>query len=653
MALQPLLAGDPSSVGPHRLLGRLGQGGMGTVYLALAPDDRAVAVKVLRDGPSGSEGRRRFGRELDLLQRIRGPHLVEVLGGDALAATPWIVTRFVPGQRLDEVVAADGPLDEDALVRVGLGVAEALVALHAAGVVHRDLTPGNVLLVDGEPHVIDLGLAVVADVTMLTRSGLVLGTAGYLAPEQVVGLAVGPAADVHAWAATLALAGTGRPPYGTGRPEAVLYRVVHAEPDLVGLPASLADLLSRALAKEAAERPALPDLVGALRSLAARDLVGVSSGPHARRSATPDRLDRQRTEVLGREATAALRRPDAPSTDVLGLLQQDTTVLGTGVTEVLRRGGTEVLPLGAPAGPGAPGRHGTEPPEPPPEPPPESPPEQAPVLGRDLGAAVRVDVRDRHDTAVLPVGPARPADPATGPPGPLPPQPRPYAVPPVPDGTTRVDAAAAPPTHEVPAGVVGAGTPDPVPTGPQRAAVTLPALALLGASALLAPLVAAGVVLLGVVALQATSSARVRRQVLVEQRGPRRRDGVVSVLSLPVRLLDAGIDLLLTVPVLLAGAVLPAYVVLAATPQRGPTLGTAVGVVLAACLLLSRHRFRGARSGLRRLAALAAPNGPDAALLGGALLAATVALALAALTGAHWWPSTAPPSGCLPVLTCR
>ncbi len=321
--MQPLAPGDPTAVGPHRVLGRLGQGGMGTVFLGLTPDERAVAVKVLRDGPADADGRRRFRQELEVLRRVRGPHLVEVLDGDAEAATPWIVTRFVPGRRLDEVVADGGPLDPAALLRVALGVARGLQALHAAGVVHRDLTPGNVLLVDGEPYVIDLGLALVADVTALTRTGLVMGTAGYLAPEQVLGTGCGPAADVHAWAATVALAGTGRPPYGTGRSDAVLYRVVHAPPDLDGLPAEVADLVRRGLAKDAAARPAVAEVVSALAGLPSRDLVGVSSGPQPAGLRPPEVAD-----VLGDGVTSVLGD------------------LGAEVTEVLRRevrGGTVPL----------------------------------------------------------------------------------------------------------------------------------------------------------------------------------------------------------------------------------------------------------------------------------------------------------------------
>ncbi|MCY7364014.1 MAG: serine/threonine protein kinase, partial [Frankiaceae bacterium] len=269
MPVTPLLPGDPAVVGPHRLLGRLGQGGMGTVYLGVAPDDRAVAVKVLRDNPlhavGDPDGRRRFRHELAALRRVRGPHLVEVLDADVDAAQPYLVTRFVPGRRLDELVAETGPLQGEALQQLARGLADALTSLHAAGVVHRDITPGNVLVLDGSPQLIDLGLATAADVTALTRTGLVVGTAGYLAPEQVTGGAVTAAADVHAWGATVALAGTGRPPYGTGRPEAVLYRIVHHEPDLDGLPADLAGLVDAAMDRDPARRPtaaALRDQLG-------------------------------------------------------------------------------------------------------------------------------------------------------------------------------------------------------------------------------------------------------------------------------------------------------------------------------------------------------------------------------------------------------
>ena len=269
MPLAPLRPGDPSAVGPHRLLARLGQGGMGTVFLAVSPDERAVAVKVLRDPVVDGEARRRFRHELQALRRVRGPHLVEVLDADVEADLPYLATRFVPGRRLDELVADHGPLEPEPLRVLARGIADALATLHHAGVVHRDLTPGNVLVVDGSPQVIDLGLATAADVTALTRSGLVIGTPGYLAPEQVTGRAATSAADVHAWGATVAFAGTGRPPFGTGRPEAVLYRIVHEEPDLDGLPYDLRRLVEAALHRDPDRRPAASDLL--------RELGGASS----------------------------------------------------------------------------------------------------------------------------------------------------------------------------------------------------------------------------------------------------------------------------------------------------------------------------------------------------------------------------------------
>ncbi len=264
MPVTPLRPSDPAQVGPHRLLGRLGQGGMGTVFLGVSPDERAVAVKVLRDGFADPDARRRFRHELDALRRVRGPHLVEVLDADVEADTPYLVTRFVPGTRLDDLVHRSGTLPRGDLQSVARGLADALTALHAAGVVHRDLTPGNVLVLDGQPHVIDLGLATAADVTALTRSGLVIGTPGYLAPEQVTGSLVTPAVDVHAWGATVAFAGTGRPPYGTGRPEAVLYRIVHGEPDLEGLPPEVAGLVTAAMDADPLARPTARQLLAAL-----------------------------------------------------------------------------------------------------------------------------------------------------------------------------------------------------------------------------------------------------------------------------------------------------------------------------------------------------------------------------------------------------
>lgn len=304
MPVAPLRPGDPAVVGPHRLLGRLGQGGMGTVFLGVSPDERAVAVKVLRDAVSDTDARRRFRHELEALRRVRGPHLVEVLDADVDAETPYLVTRFVPGQRLDELVAEQGPLEGDALHALARGVADALATMHRAGVVHRDLTPGNVLVLDGSPQVIDLGLATAADVTALTRSGLVVGTPGYLAPEQVTGRPVTAAADVHAWGATVALAATGRPPYGTGRPEAVLYRIVHDEPDLDGVPDELLPLVEAAMAHRPEDRPTSAALLGRLGGASQERPVAVHLPRDVDATTVLD------TEVLRPRPTAVLTAPE-------------------------------------------------------------------------------------------------------------------------------------------------------------------------------------------------------------------------------------------------------------------------------------------------------------------------------------------------------
>ena len=341
MPVTPLRPSDPACVGPHRLLARLGQGGMGTVYLGVSPDERAVAVKVLRDGFPDPDARRRFRSELEALRRVRGPHLVEVLDADVEADLPYLVTRFVPGTRLDDLVSRTGPLPLEYLHRVARGLADALSALHDAGVVHRDLTPGNVLVLDGQPHVIDLGLATAADVTAMTRSGLVIGTPGYLAPEQVTGSSVSPAVDVHAWGATVALAGTGRPPYGTGRPEAVLYRIVHAQPDLEGLPPSLADLVHAAMDPDPARRPD------------ARALLAELGGPTFAAPVTvhlPHDVDA--TTVL----QAPALQPDP--TSVLTLVDEPERELATATT-----GPRGVLPAGPPPPDWPPSGWSDEPPD--------------------------------------------------------------------------------------------------------------------------------------------------------------------------------------------------------------------------------------------------------------------------------------------------
>ena len=222
----------PRAVGPFTVLRLLGEGGMGQVHLGRSPDGALAAVKVIRaDLAADREFRARFRQEVELASRVRSPRTVAVLAADPHAAAPWLATEYVPAPSLREVVGAHGPLPADALRRLGAGLAEGLTAIHAAGVVHRDLKPGNVLLAEDGPRIIDFGIARAADGTMLTRTGAVIGTPGFIAPEQVLHHATGPEADVFALGGLLLYAATGRSPFGEGEPAVVLYRALHLEAD--------------------------------------------------------------------------------------------------------------------------------------------------------------------------------------------------------------------------------------------------------------------------------------------------------------------------------------------------------------------------------------------------------------------------------------
>ncbi|HSS89186.1 MAG TPA: serine/threonine-protein kinase, partial [Streptosporangiaceae bacterium] len=235
----------PDRLGPYRLLGQIGEGGMGVVFMARDASERTVALKVLRSVAAEEPmARRRLAREVETMQRVRSPYVAEVIDADLAGDMPYIVTRYVPGRTLEQVVTESGPLPPRALGRVACGLADALAAVHAAGVVHRDLKPSNVMLLDELPVVIDFGIAQGPDATRLTMTGMFMGTPGYLAPEVIEGQPSSEASDVHAWAATVAFAATGHPPYGSGGYEAIFYRIVNGQPDLTGAPASLLPLLT-------------------------------------------------------------------------------------------------------------------------------------------------------------------------------------------------------------------------------------------------------------------------------------------------------------------------------------------------------------------------------------------------------------------------
>ncbi|MER7759814.1 bifunctional serine/threonine-protein kinase/ABC transporter substrate-binding protein [Streptomyces sp. NPDC097619] len=269
--MEPLQPADPSRIAAYRLLGRLGSGGMGVVYLGRTADGALAAVKAIRTDLAEEPGfRARFRREAGLAGRVRSPWVVEVMGADPDAPEPWLATAFVPGAGLDEALAAHGALPPRSVRVLGTALARALTALHAADLVHRDIKPANVLLgVDG-PRIIDFGIARAAGDTPLTSADVVIGTPGYLSPEQAEGAPAGPPADVFALGCLLAHAATGRPPFGTGTTEALLFRTVHDAPDLT--PAGPADapdaalvaLLRECLAKNPQDRPTARQLADRL-----------------------------------------------------------------------------------------------------------------------------------------------------------------------------------------------------------------------------------------------------------------------------------------------------------------------------------------------------------------------------------------------------
>jgi hypothetical protein len=278
----------PDRLGDYRLLDRIGEGGMGVVFLARDRGHRTVALKVLRSGVAGDPtARRRLAREVETMQRVRSPHVAEVIDADLNGDMPYIVTRFVPGRTLDDVVTQGGPLRGQALASLASGLAEALVAVHAAGVVHRDVKPGNVMLFQGTPVVIDFGIAQGPDATRLTMTGMFMGTPGYLAPEVIEGRPSTEASDVHAWGATVAFAATGRPPFGTGLYEGIFYRIVNGQADLAGVPAALLPLLAAALARDPAHRPPAVQLSAQAAVLDPGSLVQHPMGNGAQAGAMP------------------------------------------------------------------------------------------------------------------------------------------------------------------------------------------------------------------------------------------------------------------------------------------------------------------------------------------------------------------------------
>lgn len=265
--MQPLEAGEPRTIGAYRLLGRLGAGGMGRVYLGRSAGGRTVAVKIVHPHfAADEEFRARFRREVEAARRVGGEWTAPVLDADPDAPVPWVATGYVAGPSLDRALAAHGPLPEASVRAVGAGLARALVAVHGLGLVHRDVKPSNVMLTLDGPRLIDFGIARATDGTAsLTSTGVSVGSPGYMSPEQILGKGVTGASDVFSLGAVLAFAATGRPPFTGDNSATLLYKVVHEQPELGAVPAGqLRELIEACLAKTAADRPTPEAIAAAL-----------------------------------------------------------------------------------------------------------------------------------------------------------------------------------------------------------------------------------------------------------------------------------------------------------------------------------------------------------------------------------------------------
>jgi serine/threonine protein kinase len=279
LARTPLRADDPTRIGHYRLTARLGSGGMGVVYLGVGWDGGQVAVKVLRpDLADDQEFRRRFGREVAALVQVKSECTVRVIEADSQSSRPFVVTEYAKGPSLAEHIDTYGSVSPDVLYGLATGLAEALTVIHAAGIMHRDLKPSNIILTDAGPKVIDFGIARRQDTTAMTQTGMMVGSMGFMAPEQISGRP-GPAADIFAWGVTVAYAATGRPPFGAAKtPHAILYQIMYGDPDIAAVPEPLRPLVEAALTKDPQRRPSAQQLLDRLTSRSMRP-GGINDAP--------------------------------------------------------------------------------------------------------------------------------------------------------------------------------------------------------------------------------------------------------------------------------------------------------------------------------------------------------------------------------------
>ncbi len=524
----------PERLGEYRLLDRIGEGGMGVVFLARDRRHRTVALKVLRSSVAGDPtARRRLAREVETMQRVRSPNVAEVIDADLDGGMPYIVTRFVPGRTLDDVVTQDGPLRGPALYRLACGLADALVAVHAAGVVHRDVKPGNVMLFQDTPVVIDFGIAQGPDATRLTMTGMFMGTPGYLAPEVIEGRPSSEASDVHAWGATVAFAAIGRPPYGTGPYEGIFYRIVNGQADLSAAPGPLLPLLAAALARDPAHRPsavqlraqaAVLDPVTLVMNHGAAGLAAPESGGTATRS------DAAAGAAAGAVpgGPAAYVPPDPVASSPAGYVPPTVVAPGAaGATVLPAPGSAEALgwpgvAAGNGAVPPAPGRAG---------------PSTRPIAeGRPLPD----DLAD----VLTPVSYAR------------------RGVTPQAGGA---EAAPSPASAARPATVL-----EPTKRARGQSLMVVAAVVLVASISVVLPVAGTAAALLLIAALRTAGLVQRRTTARRVARGARAMDPVVTVVTLPWLVLRALFAMLILAPFALAAAALAAGIAVAVSPGAWP-----------------------------------------------------------------------------------
>src|SRR5262245_15655623 len=620
----------PDRLGPYHLLARIGEGGMGVVFMARDADGQMVALKVLRSVVAEDPmGRRRLAREVETMRRVRSPYVAAVIDADLAGDTPYIVTRYVSGQTLEEVIAADGPLPPQALLRLAYGLADALTAVHAAGVVHRDLKPSNVMLLGELPVVIDFGIAQGPEATRLTLTGMFMGTPGYLAPEVIEGQPSSEASDIHAWGATVAFAATGRPPFGSGAYEAIFYKIVNGQADLAGVPSSLRPLVVAALARDPRRRPPAAQLSAQAAALDPDALAwGAAAGGHA--AGDPfTAVPATSADVAVGAAAQDGHGTVMPGKDT-GLAGLPGVVLGPADPE--GAAGTELGPAGPAGAAGVtPGRAG---------------PAGAGVLASPAGPAAGSRAANGAGAAgpglkgpgtnpmmVRQPSPADFADmlpPVRYGPGPDPrprPGPRPSRGPaqpaaknpfaPRPPRTGAAKKARWPSAMVVATLVVGVGI-----------SVILPVVGALGVLAL-------------IVALRAGEVARQRTVERRSARGAKRGDQVLVAAMFPWYLVRSLLSCLLLAPFALAAGVVAGGVAIAVTPGHHlPRAVAAAAGAIVALLGFGPGSARPRRQLNRLFAAVATTRAVQAVAL-----AAITALALATLAAAVSWPSLYWPAG--------